>query len=249
MEQTSDQSKLGRLRLKHSLIVPVSFLILIWLIKIFEWFFDFDLHQLGIFPLEAKGLPGLITAPLIHSDFNHLMANTVPLFVLLWSIFYFYRPLAYRIFFLSYIITNLWIWVSAREGWHIGASGLVYAFAAFLFFSGIIRNYFRLIAISLIVVFLYGGMFWGIFPILRDVSWEGHLLGSFSGILLAIIYRKEGPQRPSPQWEDQEDEIPEEIWNAENLKKKREEKSDHTPSPLNENNKTHQDNTNTPTTS
>lgn len=212
------RSNIEKLRLKHSLIFPVTFLILIWLVKIFEWLFDLDLYFLGIFPLELRGLPGIVTAPLIHGDFEHLMANTVPLFVLSWSIFYFYRPLAYRIVLLSYLMTNIWIWVSAREAWHIGASGLVYAFASFLFFSGVIRNYMRLLAISFVVVFLYGGMFWGIFPILRDVSWESHLLGGFSGLILALIYRKEGPQRPTPKWLDEEDIIPEEIWNAQNIK-------------------------------
>lgn len=215
---TKHQTHLEKLRLKHSLIFPVSFLLLVWIVKIFEWIFELNLYYLGIFPLEIKGLPGIITAPLIHRDFEHLMANTIPLLVLCWSIFYFYRPLAYRIFLLSYLMTNLWIWVSAREAWHIGASGLVYAFASFLFFSGVIRNHFRLLAISLVVVFLYGGMFWGIFPILKDISWESHLLGGISGIILSLIYRKEGPQPPKPQWTDDDDHdtIPEEIWNNKN---------------------------------
>ncbi|MFA8433156.1 MAG: rhomboid family intramembrane serine protease [Marinifilaceae bacterium] len=220
---TKYNPKLERLRLKHSLIFPLAFLGLIWLIKIFEWGFELDLTTLGIFPLHLKGLPGILTAPLVHKDFEHLMANSTPFLVLSWGIFYFYRPLAYRIFILSYLMSNVLVWASAREAWHIGASGLVYAFASFLFFSGILRRYFRLMALSFTVVFLYGGMFWGIFPILKDVSWEGHLMGGFSGLALAIIYRKDGPQRPKSKWiEEDDDSIPEEIWNAENLKKENE---------------------------
>ena len=211
-----------RLKLKHSLIFPVSFLVLIWAIKIFEWGLGLDFTQLGVFPLHAKGLLGILTSPLIHGDFSHLMANSVPFLVLGWGIFYFYRPLSYRIFILCYFTTNILVWLGAREAYHIGASGLVYAFASFLFFSGILRNYYRLIAISLVVVFLYGGLFWGIFPILKDISWEGHLFGAISGLTYAIAYRDKGPQKPKAIVPEDDDSIPEEIWNSENLENKEE---------------------------
>ncbi|WP_421920159.1 rhomboid family intramembrane serine protease [Marinifilum sp.] len=214
--------KFEQLKLKHSLIFPIAFLILIWLIKIFEWGLALDFTQLGIFPLHTKGLPGIVTSPLIHSDFKHLMANSVPFLVLSWGIFYFYRPLSYRIFILCYLSTNILVWIGAREAYHIGASGLVYSFASFLFFSGIFRNYYRLIAISFVVVFLYGGMFWGIFPILKDVSWEGHLFGAISGLTYALAYRNKGPQKPQPIIPDDDESIPEEIWNSEALENKEE---------------------------
>lgn len=213
-----DKKYLERLKLKHSLIFPLTFLFLMWAIKLFEWGLGLDLYYLGIFPLHSKGLIGILTSPFIHRNFDHLIANTIPFFILSWGIFYFYRSLAYRIFFLCYFTTNILVWFGAREAYHIGASGLVYAFASFLFFSGIIRNYYRLIAISFIVAFLYGGLFWGIFPILKDVSWEGHLFGGFSGLIYALAYRHKGPQKPKPKWieDDQaENTIPEEIWNSE----------------------------------
>jgi membrane associated rhomboid family serine protease len=211
-----------QLKLKHSLIFPVAFLILIWVIKIFEWGLGLSFTQLGIFPLHVKGLLGIVTSPLIHGDFTHLMANSVPFLVLSWGIFYFYRPLSYRIFILCYLTTNILVWIGAREAYHIGASGLVYAFASFLFFSGIFRNYYRLIAISFVVVFLYGGLFWGIFPILKDVSWEGHLFGAISGLTYALAYRKEGPQKPQAIIPEDDDSIPEEIWNSEKFENKEE---------------------------
>ena len=211
---------LERLKLKHSLIFPVTFLIIMWAIKIFEWGLNLDFTRLGIFPLRLKGLVGIFTSPLIHSDFNHLIANSVPFLILCWGIFYFYRPLSYLIFILCYLSTNIMVWICAREAYHIGASGLVYAFASFLFFSGIIRNYYRLIAISLLVVFLYGGLFWGIFPILKNVSWEGHLFGAISGLIYAIVYQNKGPQKPKAIIPEDDDSIPEEIWNSANLENK-----------------------------
>jgi len=213
---------LEKLKLKHSLIFPVSFLVLIWAIKIFEWGLGLNFTQLGVFPLHTKGLIGILTSPLIHRDFAHLIANSVPFLVLSWGIFYFYRPLSYRIFLLCYFTTNLLVWIGAREAYHIGASGLVYSFASFLFLSGIIRNYYRLIAISFIVVFLYGGLFWGVFPILKDVSWEGHLFGAISGLTYALAYRNKGPQKPIVILPEDDDSIPEEIWNSDHLENKEE---------------------------
>ena len=207
-------NKLQEIRSKQSLIFPVAFVFLIWLIKVLEWGLDLDFYQLGIFPLQSKGLLGIITSPLIHSDFEHLIANTIPIFALSWGIFYFYRPLAFRIVLYCLFTTNILLWLGGREAWHIGASGLVYAFASFLFFSGLFRNYYKLIAISFVVAFLYGGLFWGIFPVLKDVSWEGHLFGGCSGLIYALAFRNEGPQKPKVVWED-DDEIPEEIWNQE----------------------------------
>lgn len=207
--------KLQEIRSKQSLIFPVAFVFLIWLIKALEWGLDLDFYQLGIFPLQSKGLLGIITSPLIHSDFEHLIANTIPIFALSWGIFYFYRPLAFRIVLYCLFTTNILLWLGGREAWHIGASSLVYAFASFLFFSGLFRNYYKLIAISFVVAFLYGGLFWGIFPVLKDVSWEGHLFGGCSGLIYALAFRNEGPQKPKVVWEE-DDTIPEEIWNPKN---------------------------------
>ena len=105
-------------------------------------------------------------------------------------------------------MTNLWVWAAARNAFHIGASGLVYGFASFIFFSGIIRKNIKLMALSLLVVFLYGSMVWGIFPIDYRISFEAHLFGSIAGLLLAIYFRKEGPQREEYEWEEEEEESP-----------------------------------------
>ena len=190
-----------------------------WLVKIVEILFEIDLSDLGIYPRSLKGLPGIIVSPLIHNDFTHLLNNSLPLLLLSIALFYFYSEIAIKISSITYILTGLLVWLWGREAWHIGASGLVYGLASFLFFSGLIRRYFRLIALSLLVVFLYGEMVWGLFPgIYKNISWESHMLGFFSGILLAVWYRKEGPQKPVYEWmeessfaEAQEDEGVEEV--------------------------------------
>src|SRR5664280_3070884 len=196
-----------RKKLLLSMIIPGIFIFFMWLVKIIELLFEIDLSRFGIYPLTAKGLSGILLSPFIHADFTHLFSNTVPLFLLSVALFYFYSEVALKIFTWTFFLTGFLVWIAGREAWHIGASGLVYGLASFLFFSGIIRRYFRLIALSLLIVFLYGSMVWGIFPgIYKNVSWESHMLGSFSGIILSVYYRKKGPQRPVYEWMEEDEE-------------------------------------------
>jgi len=162
-------------------------------------------------------LIGILTSPFIHANFNHLINNTVPFFFLLSAIFYFYQKVAWRVLFISYLFTGSLVWLMARASYHIGASGLVYSFASFLFFSGIVRRNINLLAISMLVIFLYGSMVWGIFPYKPDMSWESHLIGMTTGALLSVIYRDEGPG-PTRFISDMEDEDIEENDQAEGIK-------------------------------
>ena len=194
-----------RKKMLLAMIIPGIFITLMWLVKITEVLLEFNLSDMGIYPLTVKGLAGIIFSPFIHSDFNHLFNNSLPLFFLATALFYFYSEVALKVFLWSWLLTGLLVWFAGREAWHIGASGLVYGLASFLFFSGIIRRHFRLIALSLLIVFLYGSMVWGIFPgVYKNVSWESHMLGFFSGLLLALLFRKEGPQQPVYEWLDED---------------------------------------------
>lgn len=196
--------------LLRAIIFPASFVIVLWLVKSIEVTYDLNFSPYGIYPRSIKGLIGIITGNFIHDSFNHLINNSAPLLILGTAIFYSYRDVKWKIFFWSWFMTNLWVWAAAREAWHLGASGLVYAFASFVFFSGIIRKNIRLMGLSLLVVFLYGSMVWGIFPIDYRISFESHLFGSLAGLLLAIYFRKEGPQREVYSWElEEEEENPE----------------------------------------
>jgi membrane associated rhomboid family serine protease len=200
-----------RKKMLLSMMIPGIFVFVMWMAKIIEVLFNIDLSNLGIYPLSLKGLPGIIFSPLIHADFGHLFNNSLPLFFLGTALFYFYSEIAIKVSLWTYFLTGISVWLAGRDAWHIGASGLIYGIASFLFFSGIIRKYYRLVALSLLIVFLYGSMVWGIIPnIYRNVSWESHMLGFISGIILAVVYRKEGPQEPVYDWmEEEEEEKPE----------------------------------------
>ncbi len=204
----SIEQKIERIRIRNSLLLGLAIVALIWLVKLIEWAFSLDLYYLGIYPLKYQGLVGIITAPLVHADAAHAAANSIPLFVTTAVIFYFYREVAWQVFLLIWIITGIWVWSFARESYHIGASGIVYGYISFLFFSGIFRRHLRLMAVSLLMVFLYGGFFWGIFPDFfpnRNISWESHLMGGIAGLVIAFFFRKSGLQREEHQWDDDEE--------------------------------------------
>ena len=194
--------------LTSSLIIPTILVAIMWLVKIVETVFGLDFSFLGIKPISAEGLPGILLFHFIHGDWHHLFANTVPILVLGSSLYYFYRPIANKILLILIFTTGLITWCMARSGVHIGASGLVYGLTFFLMLSGFIRRDRKLIIISLIVVFLYGSLVWGLYPkyaIENNISWEGHLAGFIMGIVLAFYFRKEGPQREEYIWEDEDD--------------------------------------------
>ena len=179
---------------------PLFLIFILYILKFLEFGMEWDFSRLGVYPLERRGIVGIFTHPLVHSGFSHLLANTLPLFFLSWCLFYFYREIASRIFALIWVGCGLLTFIIGKPGWHIGASGIIYGLAFFLFFSGILRKYIPLIAISLLVTFLYGGIIWYMIPTFSpaNMSWEGHLSGGIMGTLCAFAFTKYGPQRPEP---------------------------------------------------
>jgi membrane associated rhomboid family serine protease len=177
-------------KFRTSIIYTMTFVGILWLVRIVESLLSFDLGVLGIHPRSLAGTVGIITGPLVHGDFQHLMSNSLPLIFLGIGVFYFYNRIAIEVFLGIYFFTSFWVWMVARDAYHIGASGIVYGLASFLLFSGFFRKDSKSIAISLIVIFLYGGMAFGLFPLNEGISWESHLLGALSGLIAAFFYRR-----------------------------------------------------------
>lgn len=183
----------------------VSFLLLLWIIRITEELTNINLNVFGLRPHDWFGLIGILTAPLIHGSINHLISNSLPLLFLTVGLFYFYENSGKQVFVLLYILPGIFVWFFGRESYHIGASGLVYGLASFIFFSGVIRRDTRSIALALLVTFLYGGMVWGVLPLDPAISWEYHLFGAVWGLILSFVYRKSDPYSRY-DWEDDEEE-------------------------------------------
>ena len=189
---------------KSIFFIPVLYVFSIWFIYWVEIYFNLNFNKFGVFPRDLIGLRGVFLTHFIHSDTSHLFNNSIPLFVLLLSLFYFYRDIAYKLLIFGGVLTGLLTWLIARESYHIGASGIVYLLFSFVFFSGIIRKHYRLVALSLIIIFLYGSMIWYVLPIKDGMSWEGHLSGFLVGLFFAIFYRNKGITKVDHQFEETE---------------------------------------------
>jgi membrane associated rhomboid family serine protease len=187
-----------------SIYLPGIFILLLWVIQLYQFFLG-NLSSFGLLPRKTSGLIGILTAPLIHADFTHIISNSIPLYICLALLIYSYRSLAYKTFFIIYLGSGILVWIFARQNIHIGASGLVYGLFGFLFLSGLIRRNINLLAITLLVTFLYGSIVWGIMPMDLKVSWESHLFGLLMGFFCALIFRNQGPPPPIDPFEDEED--------------------------------------------
>jgi membrane associated rhomboid family serine protease len=149
----------------------------------------------GIVPRTIDGLIGVFTAPFLHRGIWHLVSNTIPLIVLLTVLNHFYPKKTISVVLFIVLAGGMLVWVFARSANHIGASGLIYGLAAFLIANGVLERKFIPILVSISVAVVYGGLIWGVFPSLRTyISWEGHLFGAVSGVLIAFLLKKKSEE-------------------------------------------------------
>ena len=171
-------------------IVPTLLLMVIWTVFLFEEKYNIKLTQFGIYPRSLSGIKGIVLSPFLHGDINHIASNSIPLFVLTLALIYFYRDLSLKVLVYGILLSGFITWVIGRNSYHIGASSLIYVLVAFIFLKGLITKYYRLMALSLTTVMIYGGMVWYVFPeVDNKISWEGHLSGLITGFIFAVYYK------------------------------------------------------------
>jgi membrane associated rhomboid family serine protease len=182
----------------------VSFVALLYIIEIWDNLSGHRLDENGIRPLESDGLTGIVFAPLLHANWAHLVANTGPALVL-----GFLMTLAGLSRFI-YATAIVWIvggfgtWLIGNTGApagvetnHIGASGLIFGWLAFLIVFGFFTRKVWEIVVGVVVLFVYGGVLLGMLPGTFGVSWQGHLCGAIAGVFAA--YLLSGPERKARQ--------------------------------------------------
>lgn len=174
-----------------SLLYPFLFVGLLWLIKGIEIFFHKDFSPYGIIPRTAVGLIGIVTGPLIHINLVHLFSNSIPLLILGIVTFNFYRTIAFEVFAWVFVVSGLCVWIIGEDASHVGASGLIYGFASFIFFSGLFRREFKALILAILAVIVYGSIAKGMLPGHMGISWQAHFYGAMAGGLCAFFYRKE----------------------------------------------------------
>jgi membrane associated rhomboid family serine protease len=170
----------------HAVLVSAAMVAVLFLIKGIEILLHLPLEQFGIVPRTVRGLEGILFSPLLHGNMHHLLANSVPLFVLLVILLSnpSYHP--YRTLTLIWIASGAGTWLIGRGGSiHIGASSIVFGLASFLIVAGFTMKSWRSATIAIFVFLFYGGIFYGALPQAGPISWEGHLCGAIAGAWIA----------------------------------------------------------------
>ncbi|MCO5268165.1 MAG: rhomboid family intramembrane serine protease [Brumimicrobium sp.] len=189
----------------EALVYPLLLIFVLWIVFFLDRIFYLDLYRFGVKPYTIEGLKGVLFMPFIHSqkDYSHIINNSIPTFILMATLIYFYKEVALKVILSIWLGTGFMLWyIAVNTGsYHIGISGIIYGLFGFLFLSGFVIHYRPLQAISLFVAFVYGSMIWGVLPTKEAISWEGHLSGLIIGFFLAIVFRKKGPQPPKYKYE------------------------------------------------
>ena len=180
---------------RHKIRLILAILSLLLVIELINIFSGRMLSQFGIAPRQFYSLTGILTAPFIHGSLTHLISNALPLAV--------FSFLLMMHGFVRYLLISLWIiiiggglvWLMGREAMHIGASGVIYGYFAYLVVAGFIAREFKPLLISVFVILGYGGMVWGVLPTTPYISWESHLFGAIAGVFAAFLWAKKVPRR------------------------------------------------------
>ncbi len=165
-----------------------AFTALLWVIEGVDTAMDHRLDQYGVQPRSDEGLLGILLAPLLHGGWDHLSANSGPLLVLgfLTLAAGLLRGLAAAA--VIWVVGGVGVWLAAGSNTnHIGASGLVFGFLVYVVVRGIVNRKFWEIALGAIVLFIYGGILWGVLPGQPGVSWQGHLFGAIGAAVAAVV--------------------------------------------------------------
>lgn len=185
----SQSTKTITSELKTQAIILFSIVGAFWLVELIDQFLFWGrLNLYGIVPRTTQGLWGILFAPFLHGDWQHLIANTIPFITLGWFVMLQNTSDFFVVSAITMLVGGFGVWLFGVPGSvHIGASILIFGYLGFLLLRGLFQRNLPSIMLSIIVVCLYGSLVWGILPIQKGISWEGHLFGLLGGVLAAYL--------------------------------------------------------------
>lgn len=200
------------LKIIDYLIWPAVVVMFIWLAFFINLVYDLDWNFYGLRPGELRGLIGILSLPFLHADISHLFSNSVPLLISFGFVGVFLEKYQWKILTWVYLGSGILLWFIGRENTvHVGASAVVYGLLSFMIFHAFYNRHKQTMSAAFILIFLYGSFVYGLFPeygilIGKNISWDGHLSGFIVGIVVAFIYRNQGPKEKIYFLEDDDDE-------------------------------------------
>ena len=188
-------------RLSQSILFSIFAITILWCIKSAEILFGLNLSFMGLVPLDAAGVLGIVTAPLVHGSLEHIFNNTFAILILASVLYYGYPKSWWKVLTLVWILSGVGVWLFARQASHIGASGVTHGLFFFLFVASVFRRDKSSVAIMMIAFLLYGGMTMTIFPREEGISFEYHFFGALAGVIAALIWRDSDPKPVEKRYE------------------------------------------------
>ncbi len=173
--------------MKQNALMALMVVGVLWAIHIVNFILRYQLNSLGLFPRKIRGIPGIIFSPLLHGSFTHLFLNSIPLFVLLDFIMMGGIHSAILVTVYIVFISGIFLWLFGRKGNHIGASGLIMGYLAYLLISAFEHPSIKTVVLGLICAYYFGGLVLSIFPKEERTSWEGHLFGFIAGLIVVFF--------------------------------------------------------------
>lgn len=164
---------------------------IIWCVGVLNHISQYSFSQFGILPRDSMGLFGILFWVVLHGDMTHLLVNTTPLFFLGYVVALRGPVLFFKITFTVWLLAGLAVWLVGRPAIHLGASGLVFGYFGFILAVALYEKSIGDLAIASVVLFYYGGMFFGLLPVEQFVSFESHIAGMAAGVLCAKFYGRD----------------------------------------------------------
>lgn len=169
-------------------MVLLGFVGAMWVVRALDAIGLFGGH--GIVPRTMYGLAGIVTAPFIHSSWQHLIANTMPLVIL--GALVMIQGVREFVFVtvVCALVAGFGTWLFGSFAQHVGASGIVFGYVGYLLYRPAVDGKLWSVAIAIAVGVLYSGaLVTSLIPTF-GVSWSGHFFGFLGGLYAARVRRR-----------------------------------------------------------
>ena len=184
------------MKIGQNLRLAFAAIAILWLVYFLNLVLVVDLRVYGLKPRQIDGLWGILAAPFLHVDIQHLSANTGVLFILLAVSLSYSRAQTLKALLTIMLLGGGMVWLLGMGGTiHIGASGIIFGLIGYLMCLGVFRRDWKALIISIVITVVYGGALHSLLIYMPGISWTGHLFGFISGVLAAWVTRSIGNRK------------------------------------------------------